>query len=110
MQEFIEVLTILAERWLLAPTAESADLAGYPKKKRGPKPKVIVGFPEASGDEWVDPPSFPEALALHMRRYGDSCNHLHRAIIGPGDKTDRKTIQAWATGVKAPGTIEAFRS
>ena len=104
------MLTILAERWLLAPTAESADLAGYPKKKRGPKPKVIVGFPEASGDEWVDPPSFPEALALHMRRYGDSCNHLHRAIIGPGDKTDRKTIQAWATGVKAPGTIEAFRS
>lgn len=43
-----------------------------------------------------------------MRRHGDSCNHLHRAIIGPGDKTDRKTIQTWATGVKAPGTIESL--
>jgi len=102
------VPTILAERRLLTPTAESADLAGHPKKKRGPKPKVIVEFPEASGEEWVDPPSFPEALALHMRRHGDSCNHLHRAIIGPGDKTDRKTIQTWATGVKAPGTIESL--
>lgn len=100
--------TILAERPLLAPIAESADLAGHPKKKRGPKPKVIVEFPEASGEEWVDPPSFPEALALHMRRHGDSCNHLHRAIIGPDDKTDRKTIQTWATGVKAPGTIESL--
>ena len=76
--------------------------------KRGPKPKLIVEFPEASGEEWVDPTSFPEALALHMRRHGDSCNHLHRAIIGPGDKTDRKTIQTWATGVKAPGTIESL--
>ncbi len=100
--------TILAERPLLTPIAESADLAGPPKKKRGPKPKLIVEFPEASGEEWVDPPSFPEALALHMRRHGDSCNHLHRAIIGPGDKTDRKTIQTWATGVKAPGTIESL--
>lgn len=99
---------ILAERPLVIPIAESADLADHPKKKRGPKPKVIVEFPEASGEEWVDPPSFPEALALHMRRHGDSCNHLHRAIIGPGDKTDRKTIQTWATGVKAPGTIESL--
>lgn len=100
--------TILAERPLLAPITESADLAGHPKKKRGPKPKLIVEFPDATGEEWIDPPSFPEALALHMRRHGDSCNHLHRAIIGPGDKTDRKTIQTWATGLKAPGTIESL--
>lgn len=108
MQEFIESAHLFGEAPAGHPLAESADLANHPKKKRGPKTRVIVEFPEASGEDWVDPPSFPEALALHMRRHGDSCNHLHRAIIGPGDKTDRKTIQRWATGAKAPGTIESL--
>ena len=100
--------TLIAERPSLSPDIESGGAVGHAKKKRGPKPKAVVEFPEVLEGEWVDPPSFPAALALHMRRHGDSCNHLHRAITGPGDKTDRKTIQTWATGVKAPGTIESL--
>lgn len=84
---------------------DAADLRS--EKRRGRKPKLVVEFPEPTGDEWIDPPSFPEALALHMR-HGDSCNHLHRAIIGPRDKTDRKTIQTWVLGTKSPGTVESL--
>lgn len=76
--------------------------------KRGPKSKPVVAFPNASKEVWIDPPTFPEALTLHMRRHGDSCNHLHRAIIGPRDRTDRKTIQCWANGSKAPGSVESL--
>lgn len=100
--------TVTAERPSLTPDIESARAAGHAKKKRGPKPKQVVEFPEALEGEWVDPPSFPEALAQHMRRHGDSCNHLHRAITGPGDKTDRKTIQTWVLGTRAPGTVESL--
>lgn len=100
--------TVIAEPSSLAPDLEGAGGAGHTKKKRGPKPKPIVEFPEALENEWVDPRSFSEALALHMRRHGDSCNHLHRAIIGPRDKTDRKTIQTWVSGTKAPGTLESL--
>ncbi|MFC0104491.1 hypothetical protein [Sphingopyxis terrae] len=98
----------LAERPPLARDNNSGEGVLRPKKKRGPKPKPVVEFPEALAGEWVDPPSFPEALALHMKRHGDTCNHLHRAIIRPGDKTDRKTIQTWVAGLKSPGTIESL--
>lgn len=100
--------TRLAERPPLAPDSKTGEGVLRPKKKRGPKPKPVVEFPEALEGEWVDPPSFPEALALHMRRHGDSCNHLHRSVIRPGDKTDRKTIQTWVAGLKLPGTIESL--
>lgn len=100
--------TVTAERPSLTPDIESARAAGHAKKKRGPKPKQVVEFPEPLEGEWVDPSSFSEALALHMRRHGDSCNHLHRAITGPGDKTDRKTIQTWVLGTRAPGTVESL--
>lgn len=90
--------TLMAECPSLFPDIEIAGAVGHAKKKRGPKPKPVVEFPQALEGDWVDPSSFPEALALHMRRHGDSCNHLHRAIIGPRDKTDRKTIQTWVLG------------
>ncbi|MBE1526734.1 hypothetical protein GGC65_001190 [Sphingopyxis sp. OAS728] len=100
--------TILAERPSLTSVSGEAETVLRPKLKRGPKPKPIVEFPEPSAEDWIDPPTFPEALALHMMRHGDSCNHLHRAIIRPGDKTDRKTIQTWAVGAKSPGTVESL--
>lgn len=100
--------TLMNECPSLFPDIEIAGAVGHAKKKRGPKPKPVVEFPQALEGDWVDPSSFPEALALHMRRHGDSCNHLHRAIIGPRDKTDRKTIQTWVLGTRAPGTIESL--
>lgn len=58
----------LAERPPLARDINSGEGVIRPKKKRGPKPKPVVEFPEALAGEWVDPPSFPEALVLHMKR------------------------------------------
>ena len=58
----------------LFPDIEIAGAVGHAKKKRGPKPKPVIEFPQALEGDWVDPSSFPEALALHMRRHGDSCN------------------------------------
>lgn len=104
----MKVPTILAERPPQVLHIERVGSTGHSKKKRGPKPKLLVEFLEALEQEWVDSSSFPEGFALQMRRHGDSCNHLRRAIIGSGDKTDRTTIHTWVAGAKAPGTIESL--
>jgi hypothetical protein len=77
-------------------------------RKRGPKPRPIVEFPNALSSEWSDPPSFPQALLLHMSRHGDSCFHLHRCIVRRGDRFDRKTLQDWAAGRKTPNSLLSF--
>lgn len=35
-------------------------------RRRGPRAKPIVEFPESDGRPWTDPPSFADALDLHM--------------------------------------------
>jgi hypothetical protein len=81
---------------------------GTPAKRRGAKPRPIVEFPEASSADWIDPPSFPEAFSLQLKRHGDSCWHLHKAIVRPTDVFDKKTIQTWAAGSKLPNTPQSF--
>lgn len=76
--------------------------------KRGPKPRPVVEFPPPSKSDWIDPPTFAEAFALHLERHGDSCWHLHRAVSRPGETFDRKTFQDWAIGAKLPGTSRSF--
>jgi hypothetical protein len=73
--------------------------------KRGPKPKPVEEFPEAISERWIDLPGFHEALALHARRHGESCWRLHRAVVRSGEKLDRKTIQDWVSGRKAPRSV-----
>lgn len=70
--------------------------------KRGVPPKPIIEFPEPTSSEWIDSPSFHEALTLHMNRHGDTVWHLHRAVSVPGEVFDRTTIREWFTGRKAP--------
>jgi hypothetical protein len=62
----------------------------------------------AKNQEWDEPDSFHEALDLHMKRFGDSCNHLCRAIVRPGDLTDRRTLLSWRTGEKSPRSVESL--
>lgn len=69
-------------------TAISTEKLPQPAKKRGRKPRPIVEFPEPISTIWVDPVDFSDALTLHMKRHGDSANHLHRAIKGPKDIFD----------------------
>jgi hypothetical protein len=78
------------------------------RKRPGRKPAPIVEFPEPLATEWTDPSSFPEAFSLQLARHGDSCWHLHNAIVRRGEKFDRKTFQVWATGQKLPHSITSF--
>jgi len=51
---------------------------------------------------WADRDIFHEALALHIERHGETVWHLHKAIVRPRDRIDRKTIVHWVSGTKVP--------
>ena len=79
-----------------------------PLKKRGRKPRPVVEFPKPLTADWIDPPSFPEAFALQLRRHGDSYQHLQRALLRPGETFDQSTFRQWAIGAKQPSTVRSF--
>ena len=70
--------------------------------KRGRKALPIVEHPIPTSAEWIDPPTFREALVLHLARHSESYYQLHRSIIKPGEKLDRATIQSWIEGRRTP--------
>ena len=43
-----------------------------------------------------------------MGRHGETAGRLHKSIVGPEDRTDRKTIAQWAAGIKSPRTVTNF--
>jgi len=45
---------------------------GTSKLRRARKRNAIVEFPEPLAGEWEDPPTFHEALELHIRRHRDT--------------------------------------
>ena len=67
-------------------------------KRRGAKPAPIIEFPEPHFSDWIDPATFHEALALHMRRHGDTSWHLWKAVIEPGEILSRDTVKSWVSG------------
>lgn len=78
------------------------------KAKRGPKPRPIVEHPEPDTEQWIDPKTFQAALVLHMRRHRDSCHHLHRSIIKPGEIFDRTTLRSWIDGRRTPRSVDSL--
>lgn len=62
-----------------------------PARKRGRKSKPILEFPEVLVTDWMDVPTFYEALSLHMARHGDSTCHLYKALISQGARLERST-------------------
>lgn len=76
--------------------------------KRGRKPRPIVEFPEALSADWIDPPAFVDALALHLARHGDTITHLHKAITHQGLKVERSTLLQWAAGKKVPRSVDSI--
>ena len=70
--------------------------------------RLIVEFPRPLSLSWEEPATFHEALALHMDRHGDTAGRLQKAITGPDDRTDRKTIAQWAMGVKTPRNVTSL--
>lgn len=91
-----------------APVADRQSRTASQGQKRGPKPRPIVEFPEPLTAGWSDPPTFPEALSLHMARHGESCFYLHRSIMRESDRFDRKTLQDWAAGRKSPNSLPSL--
>lgn len=90
------------------PISKTSNTSSQKRRPRGVPPKPIVEFPEPLFDEWEDPPTFAEALQLHMRRHGDTCWHLHRSIVRPGEAFNRKTIVVWFNGEKPPRSVQSL--
>lgn len=77
-------------------------------KRRGAKPAPIIEFPEPLFSDWIDPGTFQEALALHMRRHGDTSWHLWKAVIQPGEILSRDTVKSWVSGKRIPRTLTSL--
>jgi hypothetical protein len=63
-------------------------------KKRGPKPKPRVEFPEPLWTHWDEPDTFSGALDLHMRCQGDFSVDLQAVAARPvslREQTDAAT-------------------
>lgn len=77
-------------------------------RKRGPKPRPIVEFPEPLWTEWEEAETLSEALILHMRRHGDSVRHLFLALDSSGDAQDQRKLMKWCTGQLVPRTVQSL--
>ena len=86
-----------------APALQKVD-----RQKPGSKPRAVEEFPTPRFNEWIDPPTFQEALKLHMRRHGDSYWHLHRAVVRDDETFDHSTIRHWLQGSKAPRSLASM--
>lgn len=89
----------------LQPTQTSSPPTG---RRRGPKPKPIAESPRALFNEWTEPATFSESLALHLRRHGDTGWTLWRAIVREGERFDRATLRSWIEGRKAPRSVASM--
>lgn len=87
------------------PPAEAPDKC----RKPGVPPRPVIEFPAAISDQWDEPETFCDALALHMKRHGDTCWHLHRAVIREKEVFDRKTIYSWRAGTRVPRGTESLK-
>jgi len=96
-----------AARISKVPTAGSSRSANR-NSKPGAKPKPIDEFPVALFDDYPEPVSFQAALELHIRRFGETYYHLHRAVVQPGDTFDVKTLLSWLKGTKVPRDVDSF--
>jgi hypothetical protein len=81
-----------------------------PSRKRGPRAKPIVEFPEDDGKPWTDPASFTDALDLHMRRHKDSAKHLAKTLAATACHVEATTIRMWRRGLKVPRTVSSLET
>lgn len=87
------------------PTDEKPSAA---KKKRCYPKKPIVELPVALWEEWVDPPTFSEALLLHIQRHGDSLRHLSIAVSNEDAVLDAHNLRKWCSGACSPQSVQSF--
>lgn len=95
-------------RTMIAADAAPSQDPNASSRKRGPKPKPVVEFPEPIVADWIDVPTFHEALSLHASRHGDTMCHLHRSLAYQGEKVERSTLLQWAAGKKMPRSVSSI--
>jgi len=79
------------------------------RRKTGYPARPVVAYPKALWEEWEDPPTFSQALDLHMRRHGDTGYGLRRAVCERGETIETTTFTAWRRGAKAPRGAASLR-
>jgi hypothetical protein len=58
-------------------------------RRRERQPTPIIEHPDPLFIDWIEPGSFQELLAPHMRRHGDTYWGLWRALVRPDEVFDR---------------------
>ena len=77
-------------------------------RKRGPRPKSVVEFPEPLEASWEERDGFGAALRLHAERHGETVYHLYNAVVTPEDGINRSTLHSWVRGVRAPRSSKSL--
>jgi len=82
---------------------------GEASRRRGRKPRPIIAFPDSVAGPWIDPPTFQEALKLHMQRHLDNCHHLARALTTANEGIEPATLTSWTSGRRQPQSVASLR-
>ncbi len=77
--------------------------------RRGRPAAPVVEFPTPLFTEWIEPATFPESLALHMRRHGDGCWSVWKAVILSQKSFSLSTFSSWLAGKKTPRSVASLR-
>jgi len=73
-----------------------------PAPRAGRRPHPVVEFPEPLSAFEDDPDAFHEALAMQMRRHGDTCWRLHGAIMKPARPSTRRRLRVGDVARRLP--------
>lgn len=77
-------------------------------RSKRPAPPATA-FPRPLWTDWIDPPDFPAALDLHIRRHGDTGHGLAKIICEPGETIAASTFYVWRRGEHAPRSSKCLR-
>lgn len=102
-----EPMSRAAER-VLSGAKPATEEKPEPRPKRAYKKRPIVEFPTPLWTEWIDPPTFSEALSLHINRHGDSVRHLFHAVARDDRATNHRTMMRWVTGDLIPRSVQSL--
>ena len=72
--------------------------------RRGRPAKPVLDRPAPLWSIWSDPPTFAEALRLHMARHGDSLRSMRDALARSIQMPSVAALGTWARGAAVPTT------
>lgn len=104
----VPVVKAISKRKRVTPNVmggqERPRLPPVKEAKKRAVPKQLEEFPEALHEQLEDPEDLAAALTYQARRHGESYHRLSRAIVGPKEFFDGRTLRNWMNGSKVPLT------